>query len=176
MNKYKSLYLLLILAWLQPCQAEGFSEAQIKSAYVLNFIKFAEWPAHAVWVNDQITLCVIGKSVLGGVLGELDGRIAAGRELHVIQLATAEHGMDGCNVVFIGESEQRQVGTIIETLGAASTLTISDIDNFARNGGAIGLGFRDNKIIFEVNLAPMRKANIRLPSQLLNLATRVLGR
>ncbi len=55
-------------------------------------------------------------------------------------------------------------------------LTISDIPDFAERGGGIGLLYRENKVLFEINLASTRKAGLRLSSQMLNLATNIFGR
>jgi hypothetical protein len=159
----------------RPGKAE-LLENQIKSAYVLNFVKLAEWPAGAGAADDKLTLCVVGSNVLNGELSGLGGRKAGGRELRVVKHDNADGNLSGCHVVFIGESEQRRVIPIIKALGDSPTLTISDIDDFAEKGGCIGLRFRDNKIVFEVNLASAHKAQLRLPAQLLNLAYYVFGK
>lgn len=168
-------YALLFLAWLQPGLAQGMTESQIKTAYVLNFAKFAEWPAGAIGA-DKLTLCVVGNDVLGGALAALNGRKAGGREMHVVPRRSAEDNLRDCNVVYIGASEQRRFLAIIMALGDTPALTISDIEDFAEKGGSIGLGYRDNKIVFEVNIASIRKSKLRLPGQLLNLASYVYGR
>ena len=151
------------------------SEGQIKSAYVLNFVKFAEWPVGSK-ANDKVTLCVVGANVLGGALSALDGRKAGGRELRVVQYTNVDNELNSCHVVFIGESEQHHFVSIIKALGDSPALTISDIENFAEKGGGIGLLYRENKIIFEVNLASAQKSKLRLPAQLLNLASYIFGR
>lgn len=159
---------------IQPGMAE-LSEGQVKAAYVFNFIKFAEWPAGVV-AADKVTLCVVGNNVLGGAFAALDGRKAGDRELHVIRYANADSELKSCNVVFIGESEQRHFVFILKALGESSVLTISDIEDFAEKGGAIGLLHHQNKIAFEINLKSLQRSNLRLPGQLLNLASQVFGR
>lgn len=78
-------------------------------------------------------------------------------------------------MVFIGESAQRRLIPILKALANSPILTISDIENFAERGGGIGLLYRDNKIVFEINLASTQKARLRLPGQLLKLASYVFG-
>lgn len=167
---------LLLLAWLPPGQAEGMSESKIKSAYVLNFAKFVAWPDTMVWPENKMTLCVIGSNVLGGALGELEGRKVGERTLRVVQYASAENDLRACQIVFIGESEQHRFNPILKQLGQTPALTISDIEDFAEKGGCIGLRYRDNKIVFEVNLLSAQKSKLRLPGQLLNLASYVFGK
>lgn len=176
MNLFKRFSLVMILAWQLPCLAEGMSEGQIKSAYVLNFANFVEWPDGTVWENGKANLCVVGNNVLGGELFALEGRKAGGRELHVLQRTGAEENWAACHLVFIGESARRSASAIIRTLENSPILTISDMTDFAEMGGSIGLLYRKNKIAFEVNLASTKKSNLHLPGKLLNLAANVLGK
>jgi hypothetical protein len=141
------------------------SEDQIKVAYVLNFVKFTEWPDGVRADDDKVTLCVVGSNALNGTLAKLDGSIAEGHKLHVLQYHSedllawcqnADKVFSSCQVVFIGESEQRHFVPIIKSFGNSPVLTISDIDDFAEKGGCIGLHYRQNKIIFDVNLASLK--------------------
>lgn len=169
------VFAILFFAPLHAGEAGGMTEDQIKSAYVFNFAKFVEWPAGTV-ANNKVTLCVIGSDVLGGTLAALDGRKAGSRELRVVQSPEADGHLNDCHLVFIGASEQRRFVAIIKSLGDTPPLTISDIEDFAEKGGGIGLLYRENKIVFEVNLAAAQKSKLRLPAQLLNLASYVFGR
>jgi hypothetical protein len=135
-----------------------------------------EWPDSAVWPDGKLTLCVIGRNVLGGALQELDGRMAGSHKLRVIQYPEAASKAGSCQIVYIGISEQQRVDALFRAFDNSPTLIISDIRNFAENGGDIGLRLRDSNIVFEVNLASTRKARLRLPSQLLNLAAVVYGK
>ena len=52
-----------------------------------------------------------------------------------------------------------------------TVLTVSDIDRFARRGGVIGLVLEGDRIRFEVNLKAAERAQLRLSSDLLKLAS-----
>jgi hypothetical protein len=169
------LALLLIAGFgAQPCRAE-LTELQIKSAYVFNFIKFVEWPPEAVKRGDRINLCVIGNDEVRTALASLNGRKAGEYEIRIVPHA-GDLILNACHVLYIGEQEQRRVVAIIKSLGEAPVLTISDIPGFAERGGGIGLLNRNDKVLFEVNLASTRKAALRLSSQMLNLAANVFGK
>lgn len=47
--------------------------------------------------------------------------------------------MRSCHILFIGQSEQEQLPTILSSIQSLSILTISDIENFALQGGVIEL-------------------------------------
>ncbi len=173
-----SLCLLVMLAASarQPLAAEVLSEAQIKAAYLYNFAKFVEWTEAGSPVSADINLCVIGNNVLEGAVQALDGRKAGERGLKVSQRNRTDASFADCQLLYIGISEQPRVVPILKNLGNAPVLTLSDIGDFAEKGGAIALLFRDNKVVFEVNLESIRNAGLRLPGQLLNIATHVYGR
>lgn len=175
MNLLKHVYTLTLLIWLTPCLADDLSASQIKSAYVLNFAKFVKWPAGTPWRANQATLCVLGSNALDGALKALDGRRAGGRTLRVVQLSDNEDASHGCNLIFIGKSEKNRLDEILKTTTQSPSLTISDIDDFAKKGGNIGLVYRNGRVVFEVNLLSTKKAGLDIPGQLLNLAINVIG-
>jgi len=175
--------MLLFALEIRPCMTETM-ESQIKTAYVLNFVKFTQWPAET-GAEGKVRLCVLGNKVLDESLVTLEGRKAGRFEINVVKYSTeaiAAMHMDAprvlgkCQVVFIGESERHRYIPIIKSLANAPVLTISDIDDFAENGGGIGLRYRDNKIIFEVNLESVQRSKLHLPAQLLNLASYIFTR
>ena len=170
------LLMLLLLAGMsmQCCRAE-LPELQVKSDYVFNFIKFAEWPDRALKTGDKLRLCVIGNNELLASLATLNGRKAGEHELLVMRADRSEV-WNTCHVLYIGEHEQRRLASIIKSLGTAPVLTISDIPGFAERGGGIGLLNRNNKMLFEVNLAATRQAGLRLSGQMLNLASNIFGK
>ncbi len=145
------------------------SAAQIKAAYVLRLVEFVKWPDEVI-ANRKITLCVVGANALGGALTDYDGVNNNNFKIRVLQVSELDIGAGNCQIAFIGASEQRRFVALIKTLEVRPILTISDIDDFAERGGAIGLRQRDGKIVFEVNLSSLSRAGLKLPAQLLNLA------
>lgn len=165
----------LLLHWPQNL-ADGLSEAEIKAAYLYNFAKFVEWPEPSLPGDAKIVLCVMGSNVLNGALDALDGRMTGTRELRVLPRNYEDRDLSNCHMLFIGHSEQQRFLVILKSLDDSPVLTLSDITDFAEKGGGIGLLFRDNRVVFEVNLEPIRKAGLHIPGQLLNIASYVYGR
>jgi hypothetical protein len=156
---------LALLAW----RAEAASDVAVKAGFVYNFSKFAEWPADSFATNSApLNLCVVGNQPLGGQLLMLQGRIAQG---HAINLRGNARGEDlrACHIVFVGDSEERRVASVLAQVGGSPVLTVSDIDGFAEQGGIIGLSLNGERVEFTVNLRAARQAGIKLNSQLLRL-------
>ena len=156
----------------RPCMAD-VAEGQIKAAFVFNFIKFTDWPA-AVGSEDKLKLCVVGSNVLGGSLAALNDRMVGNIKLHVVNIDNADTNLRRCQVVFIGESEQSRSISIIQSVLDSPVLTISEIAHFEEQGGGIGLYYRENRVVFEINLTAVQRAGLHLPGQLLNLASKVI--
>jgi hypothetical protein len=167
---------MLLLICQQACPAESVSEGRVIAAYVLNFAKFVEWPAESIRPDNRITLCVIGNNVLDGALSELDTRKVGIREIRVVSRVTSDTNFSDCQLLYIGQSERKRVAAILRELGDSSVLSISNLDDFAEKGGGIGLLHHQDRIIFEVNLLTIQRQNLRIPAQLLKLASRVFGR
>ena len=164
---------LIILLGLDArlCLAD-IEEGQIKTAYVFNFIKFTDWPDSS-GPDNRLTLCVVGSNALGGALATLNDRMVGDRKLHVVYYNSDDANLSSCQAVFIGEAVQNRFISIIQSLRDSPILTISDIDSFAEMGGCIGLRYQENRVVFEVNLTSVQKLRLRLPGQLLNLASKV---
>ncbi len=171
------LLTLVLLASMstQPCRAE-LSEVQIESAYIFNFIKFVEWPDSVVKSGGNIRLCIMGNDELHATLATLNGRDVGEYKLQIMPRNWGSESIDSCHVLYIDEQEQRRFIPILKSLGQRPVLTISDIPNFAERGGNIGLIYRENKVLFEVNLASARITGLRLSSQMLNLAANIFGK
>jgi hypothetical protein len=153
------------------------SEYDVKAAFVFNFSKFVEWPEGTFEsATTPITLCILGDSPIGDPLVEaVRGKQVNGRDVVVHPVASLA-GAAGCNLVFISASEQARLQGIFSELADQPVLTVSDAGAAAEHGAIIGLTLEENRVRFEVNLLAARKSGLRLGSQLLKVATRVIGR
>jgi hypothetical protein len=141
-------------------------EEALKAAYIYNLLKFIELPRATQDSNlPTLRLCLLGASEnQGRALRALVGRTAQGRSITV-----AEYGTTGCHVVYAGNEVG---GARMRALAEQGLLTIDGADAID-NDGMVGLVNVDRRIRFEFNLISARRANIRIPAQLLKLATRV---
>ena len=151
--------------------ASGFDEYAIKAAYLYNFAKYVEWPPRAFPTSDSpLVICIAGENPFGTALAALQGKAVESRPVKVLDLPTIT-GLDQCNVVFFGRTEQGRFKTALAKLARLPILTVSDISDFAQAGGMIGLFEAEQRIRFNINITAARQANLKLSSQLLKLAT-----
>ncbi len=164
------LAVLTNLLLLGSVWAAEFDEYAVKAAYLYNFAKFVEWPPEAFASDDApLLICIAGANPFGDALAVLSDKRVERHPVEVRHLPTMT-GLDRCHVVFIGRAEQGRLKTVLAKVARLPVLTVSDIDDFARMGGMIGLVEADQRIRFDINLTTARQANLKLSSQLLKLA------
>lgn len=84
--------------------AQQVNEAELKAAFVVNFISFVTWPAQRAPAGT-VRLCVRAGSSLQHVLGELDGRRTGDHVLVLKVLATPAEA-DDCHLVIADFPQQ----------------------------------------------------------------------
>ncbi len=168
----------MALAWLLAApvlsaQAAPPTQDEVEAAYLYNFAKFVTWPATST--TDVLSVCILGKDPFGATLDEIiAGEEIDGRHLTVRRLAD-EHSVQSCAILFIGESESSHLDRDLSAVSRLPILTVSDLPGFMEKGGTIQFVLQGNRVRFEVNLNAARKCGIVLSSQLLKVATRVVG-
>ena len=150
-------------------------EDEVKAAYLVNFIKFVEWPDSAFQSPEgPLVLCVVGNDPIGVALEKFHGKTVSGKVLDVRKVSDLA-SMGHCHILFIGESEKGKVDNVLGIMKTHPVLTVSDIDGFARMGGAIGFFREKNNIRFEINDESVGNAGLTLNAKLLYLGKIVRG-
>jgi hypothetical protein len=83
--------------------------------------------------------------------------------------------VDPSPILVIGRGKARLLPVILEFLGGSDgILTVGEREDFAERGGVVRLVEKSDRIAFEINHEAARAAHLRIGSQLLRLAERVL--
>jgi len=152
---------------------QDITELSLKAAFVLNFAKFTQWPERALPQAAPLVACVLGDTVFSDVLeGYVKGHPVDGHQIVVSRLA-ADGKPQSCNLLYISGITAKQAEIVVAGLNAASVLTVSDVDPFARSGGMVQLYVEDGKMRFRINLENTTRSGLQLSSKLLALATLV---
>lgn len=159
-----------LVACVASALAEATSESQLKAAYLVNFVKYVEWPG----ARSTITICLFGRDSLGPYLASYEGRQVAGRELRIRKVISPEQLVD-CQQLFIPDTEESRVAAVLRWVDKQPILTVSDLETFARDGGGIALVRNDGRLQFDVNHDTINRANLKVGSQMLRLARQVIG-
>lgn len=160
----------ILLSVCSLCVASS-AEDEIKADFVLNFVRFVLWPDDYPQAGE-LNICYLGSEPLSGKLLLLDNRMAGRRRIKVSR--SSDLSPNKCELVFFGRESEQKIEERLAELKGLPVLTISDVPEFVDRGGMIGLVVDNQNIGFEVNLLSASESRLRLSSQLLNLAWKVI--
>lgn len=168
--------LVVAIVWLSTGLVgaqQPLSDQQMKAAFVLNFVRYTEWPERSFGGPDApLVVCVFGDAPGSGLAG-ISGKIIKNRPVQVRGILTADEAR-ACHALFVAEFDARRFVGVLRALQNVPVLTISEADGFIDVGGMIGLVHFENRLQFEVNLGVVQQAQLKASSQLLRLAHNVI--
>ncbi|MBN2398545.1 MAG: YfiR family protein [Deltaproteobacteria bacterium] len=151
--------------------AQPMDEYRVKAAFVLNFVRFTQWPDESFAGADApCRLCVAGDRTLESAFRALEGKKVGARLLHVRFVRKADD-CEGCNAVFVGRDIDRSsLPNIFMAVKDRPVLTIGETEEFIRRGGMIRFFVQEGRLRFEIDPKKVWQQHIKLSSRLLNLA------
>jgi len=160
----------LLSALSAPLQAAGNPEYKIKAALIYKLAKFVSWPDKVFADADQpLRICVLGKNPFDDALQAISSRTVAGRSLTVGDVSGGGD-LQGCQLVFVADSEERQLGATIAGFSGQPILTVSDIEGFARRGGMVEIGRSGKRLEIRINPDAAQRAGVQIAAPLLGMA------
>jgi hypothetical protein len=152
------------------------------AAYLLNFVRFTEWPASASAgtsrpssASEPYVIGVSGSRPLRDTLIRLvEGQQVRGHPVQVLRIKN-ETDLAECHLVYLNpslddEGQGVPIPTALEALRGKSVLTISPATDFLVQGGLVQLYRADSYLRFDIAGAAARAAGLNLNSRILALA------
>jgi hypothetical protein len=116
---------------------------------------------------------MLGQDPFGSTLDStLTGESLDGKPVEVRRISKAQDAGD-CRILFISSAEENHLKQILAALEKTSVLTVSDIPDFARQGGMIQFVLEGSKVRFEINLTSAEAAKLIVSAELLKVAANV---
>jgi hypothetical protein len=152
--------------------AATVSEPDLKASYLTKLPLFVSWP--------EGTFPTRGSPVVIGILG--DDPFGPAFDVALASLRTGERpfqvrrfaeiaAVDGCHILYVGRSEQGQVGALLAAFGRRPVLTVGDFPGFAVAGGMFNFAVGDDgRVRFECNREAVRRGNLKVSGKLLQIS------
>jgi len=165
-------------------------EYQVKAAFLYNFIMFVDWPNEKIGSNNEpIVIGIIGKDPFENAFDPVKDKQAKDRKVIIKRFKGLEElkkdqatfnqeieTIRKCHLLFICRSEEKVAKEIIDLVKNNNVLTVGDMPKFLEvAGGIINFVLEEQKVRFEINGTAAKEAKLQIRSQLLRLATRVIG-
>jgi hypothetical protein len=143
----------------------------LKAVFVSNFPQFTDWPADAfAGPRAPLVIGIMGADPFGT---NLEGAVR-GQKLNfrpvLLQHFRRVDDIQACQILFISGSETKRLPRILKALKGRSILTVSDLPDFARRGGMIGLLNGAGQIQLQINFEVLSAARLTLSAKLLRTA------
>jgi len=159
-------YILVILLPL-AAQAEPPSlEFQVKSAFLVNFVKFIEWPGQGP--HQAQSICLVGENPFGDSLTTLASQAGGDHPLSVTQLSSESLATEfsSCNLVYLSGPNKELSAKFDKLRAGRAVITVSE----ESGDGLIHFVIVDGKVRFSIDNSKISALGARVSSKLLNLA------
>lgn len=163
----QALGLMLLLVSAKGSAESTEDSARLYAAYTYNLMSFAQWPVKA---GNHLTLCVAGQNRDTQLLSLLHGKTVQGSTVEVVNYQTMMP-LERCQVLFVASAEYADL------FDRAMNLQLLLLTNIMPDNGRSSMILLANdagRVVFDVNLAMVKRAGLQLPPSLLKLARRVM--
>ena len=166
--------MLFLLGGLTVRAQSSMSEYQLKALFLLNFVKYVDWPAQAApGATGPIVIGILGQDNFNDSLAHaVEGKNINGRVIAIKHLSP-DDDLGGCAILFISSSEDSRLGEILNKTSTLPILTVGEDEAFWDKGGIINFTLVEDKIHIEVNLSAAQKVKLQISSKLLGVASAV---
>jgi hypothetical protein len=145
-------------------------EAQIKAAFVYNFLKFVDWPETAsTRADDPLVMAIIGEGPTADAVVAFLTTKRVGDRAIVIRHLTWDQPLAGVHAAFVSEGDSKRLRRVFDAAGVAAVLSIGEGHDFAARGGVIALVVEQRKVRFDIDTDAADTARLRISSKLLAL-------
>lgn len=181
---------LALAAGLPPVAgaAEAAPVEEVKAEFVVNLLRYTEWPAARFESADSpFVVIVIGSDAVAEALAAVAerGTSVGGRPLTVERRRLPGRGswrydrlleeLRRSHLLYLGaEVEEETAAELFADLGEDAVLTVGERPGFAEAGGMIGLRRSGDRIVFDANPDAIKKTALRVSARVLRLA-RIVG-
>jgi hypothetical protein len=168
---------LLLLSLALDAQRTSAPEYQAKANFLSKFPIFVEWPEEALPQGaEPFLLCIFGDFSFGTSLAEVTRGTTAHAKRVEVRWVRKEQDLHACHILFVSRSEQKRYTRVLGAVRGQSVLTVGETTEFLDAGGIVSFSMQQETLQFEVNLVEANKVHLRISSQMLALARRVVSR
>jgi YfiR/HmsC-like len=148
-------------------------EYDVKAAFVLNFVRYVEWPPERR--TPPLCICVLQPDPFGKRLeAVITGEQWQGAPITVRAVTDLRSSVD-CHLLYVPEATGPQFSKSVSAVSGLPILTVGEHEEFLEQGGMVRLFVEANRIRFSINQRGAEAVGLLVSSRLLRLARTVIG-
>ncbi len=152
------------------------SEYRVKALFLYKMAHWIEWPKSNLPESaKEIVIGVVGKDPFGKELDLIEKLKPIKKRKVTTRRFESVGQVKDCQIIFLSDSiGEADRTTLIESARKKGIVTVSERKGFCAQGGMFSLIIVKNKLTFTANPSAAKKADIKVSSQLLKLAHRIV--
>jgi hypothetical protein len=162
------------LAVIAPAHAaDGYSEDAVKAAYLYRFAGYVDWPDQGAG-SEPFTIAVLGSPAVVQELRRLLPNLSVNHHPAEVREVRGLHDLGRAQILYVGAGH----AGILRTLTPPQDhpmLLVTDEEGGLDAGSVLNFLTVDRRVRFEVSLTAAERARLKISSELLTVAVRVLG-
>jgi hypothetical protein len=149
------------------------NEADVKAAFIINFTKYIEWNNSDLENSSVFKIGVLGDTPIYESLKELSSKKVKNKHIEVVYFQNAS-ALQECHLLYVSSNMTlSDLKSSSNSSKCKNTLVIGDKKDALVNGASINFIAVGDQLKFEINLQNINKNQLKVSSQLLQLATNV---
>jgi hypothetical protein len=176
--RYPSCFWLLVLCLgfgLSPLHSEAQVKASpenIMASFIYNFTGYITWSANSQ--EEEFKIVVLGESPLLEPLKYIAATKKVNeRTISLVHIATLSE-LANCHMIIIGNDFNGKISQISAAPVLGNTLIISHCNGCLQKDASVNFITETERVRFEINKTDIERRKIRVSSQLLKLAVKVI--
>ncbi len=184
-----AMCLLVLQAGTLYADSADASDVEMKAVYIYKIMQFVELP-EPKWTNDKdetprpLLVGVTDKDLLAHfrkVIGDKLVTQHKGKHRIVVNYVDVKQfegkpGRPVLDVLFIKDTTQYDSRKLLSATVENNIMTFGETDGFLEAGGIVRFVVVDKKLRFEINTGSAKQAGIKIRSQLLRLANKIVDK
>ncbi len=146
-------------------------EHQVKTGFIYSIAKFTQWD-FSKKPGNRFVIGIYRTRAFDLDIEALNNKSIRGRTV-VIEQLRSDADISNCQIVIVGDVGSETIRRYASQCKNSGTMLIGESENFAKDGGTIGLILKDGNVRFQVNLQSAESARVSFSSKLLILAEQV---
>jgi len=148
--------------------AQSNPESALKAVFLYNFTKFVSW--NEADSSDAFLIGVLGETEVADYLQDISMKKDVRGKRIVIYHFSKPEDVTPCNILFFAADQTAKMPQILDVLNLNNTLSVGEMRNFTKLGGAINFVVESGLLRFELNRKAIDQVGLTASAELLKLA------
>lgn len=155
-----SLFFIILFSFYNISYASNtISPYKLQSLLVSNLVNKFQFEKK----NNKV-VCIVGDSPVIPYIKEIS------TNNFLINIKTQYDSFSSCNIIFINKFFDKNIITLISKIKNLNSITVSNVNYFLDYGGDVFFEFRDEKVMFKLNLKQIKTKGIRVNRSIISIS------